>query len=162
MLTRLQAERTGRARGSGPPVGQGMCRTREESLRGHGNVRTGQLNLCDVICSWGPDSDILPERRPPVPGAENAEHLSQPCTNRKHGLEPAREIRPLSPLSGTEESDYVQKPSKLLPGHIYKRKMFFKKKTKETLNGEQLLEKEERPKRPIFWTRALENIHSVL
>ena len=40
-------------------------------------------------------------------------------------------------------------------------KCFFLKKTKETLNGEQLLEKEERPKRPIFWTRALENIHLV-
>lgn len=45
----------------------------------------------------------------------------------------------------------MPKASKLLPGHIYKRKLFFKK-TKETPNGEQLLEKEERPERPIFWT----------
>lgn len=106
-----------------------MCRTGEQSLREHGNARTGQLNLRDVIHSQGPDSDFLPEHRPPVPGAEN--DLGRPCTNRKHGREPAREIRLLSPLSGTEESNYAQKPSKLLPGHIYKRKMFFLKKQRK-------------------------------
>ena len=63
---------------------------------------------------------------------------------------PAGEIRPFSRFP-RRRSQIKPKASKLLPGHIYKRKLFFKK-TKETPNGEQLLEKEERPERPIFWT----------
>lgn len=44
-----------------------------------------------------------------------------------------------------------KKPSELLPGHIRRRKIPLEK-TDETPDGEQLLEKEEEPKRPSFWT----------
>lgn len=41
--------------------------------------------------------------------------------------------------------------------HLQEKNIF--KKTNETPNGEQLLEKEERPKGPIFWTCACGNIN---
>lgn len=68
--------------------------------------------------------------------------------NRKPGeREPKKQGCP--PSSETEEADHAPKPSKLLPGHTNQRKIFFKK-TNETPNGEQLLEEEEGPKRPIW------------
>lgn len=43
----------------------------------------------------------------------------------------------------------------------FTREKILKKTTNESPNGEQLLEKEERPKRPIFWTRVFENTHLI-
>ena len=140
--------------------GQGRCRTGEESLRGHGDARTGQLNLRDVIGSWGPDSDFLPEHRPLVPGVENAKHLAGLVqTGNRAGSQPEKYGR--SPRCPGRRSPVMHRnlPNCFL--HTFTRAKCFFKKTKETPNGAQLLEKEERPKRPIFWTRALENIHSV-
>lgn len=120
MLTRLQAEDRESPR-LGATVGQGM-QDQGGITQGHGNVRTGSSTR-DVICSWGPDSDFLPEHRP------SCTQLKMPSTSASlvqtgNTAWSQPEKYTLPPLSGTEESDYVQKLSKLLPGHIYKRKCF--------------------------------------
>lgn len=58
------------------PSGSGEVQDWGGTPQGTWGCEDGQLNLRDVIRSWGPDSDFLPEHRPPVPGAENAKRLA--------------------------------------------------------------------------------------
>ena len=160
VLTRSQAGSARESPRLGATGGSGEVRGWGGITQGTWGARTGQLNLRDVIGSWGPDSDFLPEHRPLVPGAENAKHLAGLVqTGNRAGSQPEKYGgSPHCPGRGSPVM-HRNLPNCFL--HTFTRAKCFFKKTKETPNGAQLLEKEERPKRPIFWTRALENIHSV-
>lgn len=112
----------------GRSAGQGVCVTRNESPSKEMTTQPPQHDLHSELWSW------LPYTRP---GHLQLKGFAPPgwaCKNRKRQCWPKKErCSPHFPKA--EESDYAQKPSKLLPGHIYKRKIFLRKQMKPQMGN---------------------------
>lgn len=129
----------------GPQAGQGTCMTRGKSLS---NAGGRQFNLHHVICPglW---------HRDPCAQTDSYRHTRLVKTGNGGETEPkSYTIIPLLKDGGVRLSTKGFQIASWT--HLQEKNIF--KETNETPNGEQLLEKEERPKRPILWTWTFGNI----
>lgn len=128
----------------GPHAGQGTCMTRGKSLN---NAGGRQFSLHHVICPGL--TEIL------VHKWDSYKHTRLVKTGNGGETEPKNHT--VLPLLKDGVVRLSTKGFQIASWtHLQEKNIF--KETNETPNGEQLLEKEERPKRPILWTWTFGNI----